>query len=165
MKKTVLFLALAILSQVFGADVYTGTSTAGSVTFHYSAREKLLYQGGFSGRALFRYEPGEKPRIRRGPSFNGSAAYTFEYSNSWIRMYSGASTAGSAAYMWEQSSKPKIYRGTNTASSPAYTLEYSSSVLRIYRGANTAASPIAVIEKWDDLPKPMLMLIVILLGE
>ena len=80
-------------------------------------------------------------------------------------MYRGSSTAGSACYVWEQDRTPRVYRGSSTAGSAAYTLEYYNSLLRIYRGSSTAGSPLAVIENWDELPKPMLMFILVLLGE
>ena len=82
-----------------------------------------------------------------------------------IRMYRGSSTSGSAAFVFEQGSTPRIYRGSSTLGSAAYTLEYSGSLLRIYRGSSTSGSPFAVIEKWDELPKTMLMFVAILLGE
>ena len=56
-----------------------------------------------------------------------------------------------------------IYRGSSTAGSAAY--KYAADEKRLYRGSSTAGSPFAVIENWDELGKPMLMFITILLGE
>ena len=58
-----------------------------------------------------------------------------------------------------------VVAGSSTSGSAAYTLEYYNSLLRIYRGSSTSGSPMAVIEDWDELPKPMLMFLLVLLGE
>ena len=79
------------------------------------------------------------------------------------RVYSGSSTAGTAIYNYSPSEK-RLYRGSSTSGSAIFTYEPGNTP-RIYRGSSTSGSPIAVIENWDELPKPMLMFILVLLGE
>ena len=122
MKKILFVVVLLAFCRLFGANIYLGSSTSGSVIYNYSPSEKRLYRGSStSGSAVFTYEPGNNPRVYRGSSTSGSVACIFEYSG--------------------------------------------NSLIRMYRGSSTAGSVFAVVEKWDELPKPMLMFIITLIGE
>ena len=82
-----------------------------------------------------------------------------------VILFTEDSDAYTNSYSLDYETGQDVDENLTTITGEGILLEYSGSLIRVYRGNSTAGSAFAVIEKWDEMPKPMLLFLVVLLGE